>query len=129
MEDMNTPETEFSAGSDVAGYTVVFREAKRPRVHLLRPYNACNTEKRKAGRDTLSFEGSREELIARLGKPGISCKRCFPDPTSEQRSVQELTMSADNTASTNVDLEDFEIGPESLPEGYVEPDGTQEAEG
>jgi len=68
--------------SDVDGFTIVEREGRSPRIHLLRPWNECNTEKGKSGTDTVRVRGSREQLTKRLGEMGyrsaISCRRCFP---------------------------------------------------
>ncbi len=67
--------------SDVDGYTIVYRPGRSPRIHLLRAFNECNTEKGKAGRDTVRVQGSRESLLEVLdGKRCIACLRCFPPP-------------------------------------------------
>lgn len=71
--------------SDVDGFTIVERRGRRPRVHLLRPWNECNTEKGKSGSDTIRIEGSREQLaiiLSEMGyrRGGVACRRCFPHP-------------------------------------------------
>lgn len=67
--------------SDVDGFTIVERNGRRPRVHLLRPWNECNTEKGKSGADTVRITGSREQLAHKLSemgyRGGVACKRCF----------------------------------------------------
>lgn len=71
--------------SDVDGFTVVERKGRRPKIHLLRPWNECNTERGKSGADTIRVEGGTEQLaleLSRLGyqRGGVACRRCFPRP-------------------------------------------------
>lgn len=68
--------------SDVDGFTIVERKGRRPRIHLLRPWNECNTERGKSGSDTVRVEGSREQLAIALSemgyqRGGVGCRRCF----------------------------------------------------
>jgi hypothetical protein len=67
--------------SDVDGYTIIPRTGRSPKIHLLRPWNECNTEKAKSGSDTFRIEGGREQLaeaLARMGaRRGDPCRRCF----------------------------------------------------
>ncbi len=76
--------TDYQRGSDLDGFTIVYRTGRAARIHLLRAWNACNTERGKSGRDTVSVEGSRESLLMALeGKRAIECKRCFPAPSEQ----------------------------------------------
>ncbi len=83
--------TDYQRMTDVAGFTIVYRKGRAARVHLLRPWNSCNTEHRKAGRDTVTVEGSRENLLMTLdGRRAIECKRCFPAPRVEDEPTGEI---------------------------------------
>ncbi len=73
--------TEYQRSSTVDGYTIVYRTGRAAKIHLLRAWNSCNTERGKSGRDTVVVQGSRENLLMALeGKRAVSCKRCFPAP-------------------------------------------------
>jgi len=79
--------------SDVDGFTIVERKGRSPRVHLLRPWNECNTEKGKSGSDTIRIRGSRELLQMKLGElsyrhGGIACRRCFSYSAGEDIEVR-----------------------------------------
>jgi hypothetical protein len=81
-EDQTVFQSHDDRLSDVDGYTIVQRTGRRPRIHLLRPYNQCNTERSKSGRDTVRVEGSRERLALKLSelgyqRGGIGCRVCF----------------------------------------------------
>lgn len=74
--------------STVDGFTIVDRKGRRPKIHLLRPWNECNTEKGKSGADTVRVEGGKEQLAAELSRlghqrGGVACRRCFPRPDEE----------------------------------------------
>lgn len=74
-------EQEYQRNSDTDGFTVVYRTGRAARIHLLRPYNSCNTERSKSGRNTYRVEGGRENLLMALkGKRATECRRCFPSP-------------------------------------------------
>ena len=74
--------------SDIDGFTIVYRTGRAARIHLLRPFNACNTERRKSGRNTVLVEGSREKLLNVLwGDDAVDCKRCFPSPVEQSRPL------------------------------------------
>ncbi len=87
-----TEEKAYERLSDVDGFTVVQRVGRRPRIHLLRAWNACNTEEGKAGSDVVRVKGSRENLVEKLAelgykRGGVACKRCFPAPTAEEEAA------------------------------------------
>ena len=72
----------YERKSDVDGFTVVARKGRRPKIHLLRPWNECNTTRGKSGKDTMRVKGSREHLMKALAEHGfrhggIACLRCF----------------------------------------------------
>jgi hypothetical protein len=87
MDTPKTPNLQEGADagmrmSDVDGYTIVERTARRPKIHLLRPWNECNTERGKSGSDTIRVKGSREALMTKLFEMGYrnggeECRRCF----------------------------------------------------
>jgi hypothetical protein len=75
--------------SNVDGYTIVYRTRRAPKIHLLRAWNSCNTERRKSGRDTVRVKGSRELLMEVLeGRRADECLRCFPGPDEIPESVE-----------------------------------------
>jgi hypothetical protein len=91
---MDVEET-YERRSDVDGFTIVPRKGRRPRIHLLRAWNECNTEEEKAGEDVVRVAGSREvldEALVGLGflRGGIACKRCFPEPTKDEEAEAEV---------------------------------------
>lgn len=109
---VNAPEGEMIKQSNVFGFTVVMRAGKRPRSHLLRPYESCNTD------DALHkqhFEGSMEQLAVKFGRT-VPCLRCFPGPTKEALSANDRSraMSADDDPSPETLAEHALIGPESI---------------
>lgn len=76
--------SEYYRLSDVDGYTIVYRKGRSPKIHLLRAWNACNTERVKSGTNTEAVKGSRENLLMVLaGKRSVACLRCFPLPQPE----------------------------------------------
>ncbi len=88
--------SKYERKSDVDGFTIVYRVGRAARIHLLRPWNSCNTEKRKSGRDTESVKGSRENLLMALsGTRAIGCKRCFLPP-SDPQPIEETIEYADS---------------------------------
>ena len=92
---MMDDEQGYERRSDVDGFTIVPRRGRRPRIHLLRAWNECNTEEEKAGEDVVRVAGSREVLAEKLvelgfSRGGIPCKRCFPPPTKEEAEEAEV---------------------------------------
>lgn len=75
---------------EVEGYTIVKREGRAPRVHLLRPYEQCNVDD---AEEKVKVEGGRGEVLRELSRMGYrratSCKWCFPQ--SEQPVYEENT--------------------------------------
>lgn len=93
--------------SDVDGFTIVQRKGRRPTIHLLRPWNECNTEKGKSGSNTTRVEGGRELLAITLSEMGysggVSCKRCFRYSAEDDvyTPVEEYEDGADAAETVN----------------------------
>lgn len=66
--------------STLDGFTIHRRNARRPRVHLLRPYPRCLQNVPPENLEQIV--GSRELAIEAIGNGGVPCERCFPKEES-----------------------------------------------
>lgn len=99
--------------SNVDGFTVVRRNGRRPKIHLLRPWNECNTTRGKSGDDTVRVKGGREHLMTTLGemgyrRGGVDCRRCFPYAVDDDVETPVLEMG-DTGGFETVDKYDNEV--------------------
>lgn len=103
--------TNFERNSDVKGFTIVVRNGRSPKVHLMVPWPECNATEAKSGKDTVRFEGGREQLVMKLGelgyRRGIPCRRCFR--YSEEKDVEKPVLEmGDTTVVETLDKYDGE---------------------
>lgn len=117
--------TEFVRNSNLDGFTVVRRIGKRPRVHMLRPFESCNTDDA-PHKDR--FAGSAEVLISKFGRV-VPCLRCFPGPKLEEVAANEDASPLRGSFSPGELAQQVDVDEGSASEQYVARSSDEEVVG